>query len=284
MKAPPGACRPTGGIEQHEGTMTEETRLYNTIAPLRNVAALLTLIDRIQNRAFGLPGMGTFYGPSGYGKTTGATYATNRYQACHVQIQTLWHPKTMLQEIATELGLRYKTTATAPVLFNLVAAELAQTNRPLLLDEADYLCKEQMIEVVRGLHETSGVPVILIGEEMLPQKLRAWERVHGRMLDWVGAEAATIEDVGHLAPIYARGVTIEEDLRKLLLQAAQGSIRRISINLATIAEFAAVQGLTRIDAATWGRRPLFTGEAPAPRRDVAATQRAEIAQARRRAS
>lgn len=261
--------------------MTEETRLYNTIAPLRNVAALLALIERIQNRAYGLPGMGTFYGPSGYGKTTAATYATNRHQACHVQMQALWHPKTMLSEIATELGLRFGRGTTASDLFNMVSAELAQSGRPLLLDEADYLCKEKLVEVVRGLHETSGVPVILIGEELLPQKLRTWERVHGRMLAWVGAERATIEDVGHLAPIYARGLTIEPDLRQLVLDASKGSIRRVSINLATIAEHAAVHGLDRMDAAAWGKRPLFTGEAPPPRREEAARRRADVVQARR---
>ena len=41
-----------------------------SIAPLRNVAALISLVERVQDRSMGLPGMAVFYGPSGWGKTT----------------------------------------------------------------------------------------------------------------------------------------------------------------------------------------------------------------------
>lgn len=242
----------------------EETRLYNSVAPLRNVAALLALVQRVQNRAYGLPGMATFFGPSGWGKTTAATYAANRFRACHIQVQVLWRPKQLLAELVFELGLRPERTTSA--LFNQAAEELARTGRPLLLDEADHLANDRAIEVVRGLYEASGVPVILIGEELLPQKLQRWERVHGRMLDWVAAEPASLEDVGHLAPIYAPGLEIAEDLRRRIVTESRQSIRRVSINLALIAEQAQVRGLKRIGAADWGTRAFFSGEAPAPRK------------------
>lgn len=242
----------------------EETRLYNSVAPLRNVAALLALVQRVQNRAYGLPGMATFFGPSGWGKTTAATYAANRFRACHIQVQVLWRPKQLLSEIVFELGLRPERTTSA--LFNQAAEELARTGRPLLLDEADHLANDRAIEVVRGLYEASGVPVILIGEELLPQKLQRWERVHGRMLDWVAAEPASLEDVGHLAPIYAPGLDIADDLRRRIVTESRQSIRRVSINLALIAEQAQVRGLKRIDTADWGTRAFFSGEAPAPRK------------------
>lgn len=248
--------------------------LYGSVAPLRNVAALLTLIDRLQNRAHGLPGMGTFYGPSGYGKTTAATFATNRFRACHIQMQSLWKPKYFLEQIVLELGLKPQRTAAA--LFAQAAEGLGKTGRPLLLDEADYLANDQSIEVVRGLYETSNVPVILIGEETLPSRLQRWERVHGRMLDWVAAEKATMTDVAHLAPIYAPGVEIAEDLRTVILERSRGSIRRVSINLALAREEAARRGIAILTAARAAELGLafFSGEAPSPRRE-------EIAEARR---
>ena len=263
--------------------MPEEPRLYNTVAPLRNVAALLTLIERVKSRAHGLPGMATFYGPSGYGKTTAATYATNRFRACHIQVQALWRAKTLLQEIVIELGQR--PARTAPEMFNQAAEELARSGRPLLLDEADHLAKDTMIEVVRGLYEASGVPVILIGEELLPQKLMRWERVHGRMLDWVASEPACLDDVRHLAPIYAPGIEIADDLRDHLLVASRRSIRRVAVNLAMVSEFARVRNLTRMARADW-KGSFFTGEAPAPRREEMAEERrgtAVAGHARRRA-
>lgn len=243
--------------------MYDTAGLYNNVAPLRNVAALLALIERLTDRPFGLPGMATFYGPSGYGKTTSATYSINRYNSCHVEAKALWSTKTLLVEIVKELGL--KPERTQPALFDQAAQNLGETGRPLLLDEADHLMKDRMIEVVRGLHEASGTPVILIGEEGLPQALRKWERVHGRMLDWVAVQPATAEDVTHLARIYCAGIEVTPELAQKVLIAARHSIRRVSINLSLIREDALRKGLTRMRPEDFDGK-FFTGEAPAPRR------------------
>ena len=93
-----------------------------------------------------------------------------------------------------------------------------------------------------------------------------WERVHSRMLSWVGAsEPATIEDVDHLARIYAKGIEITPDLKAGLLKASRGSLRNVSTNLAYVAEHAVTRGVRKISLADWGSAPLHTGEAPAPR-------------------
>ena len=75
-----------------------------SIAPLRNVAALVGLVDRVQTRAFGLPGMATFYGPSGWGKTTAVTVAGNEFQAHVVQVKDCWTPTYLAQAIMREIG------------------------------------------------------------------------------------------------------------------------------------------------------------------------------------
>lgn len=247
--------------------MTDEARLYNSVAPLANVARLLTLVDRCQNRAHGLPGMGTFYGRAGLGKTTSGVYATNKFNACHIEALPFGGVKNLLTMIVKELGFR--PARTVPQLFEQAAEELARSGRPLILDEADHILKDTLIETVRRLHDVTGVPVILMGEEALPQKLARWERVHSRMLSWVGAEPATLEDVTHLAPIYAPGIEINDDLRARLLAASRGSIRNVSTNLAHLREFAAVRGLARLTTRDWGTAAFHSGEAPMPRRAVA---------------
>lgn len=239
--------------------------LYESVAPLRNVSALMTLIDRVQHRAFGLPGMATFYGPSGFGKSTAAVYATNAFAACHIEVQPLWRSKQLLAGIAHELALR--PARTAADIFEQVARELSVRQRPLLIDEADRLIRDDMVEVIRGLYEASAVPVILIGEEELPTKLMRWERVHGRMLDWVAAQPAEITDVTQLAPIYAAGIEIRDELKVRLLDQSSGSIRRVSTNLSHVREVAVTQGWTKVGLAEWGARPFFRGEAPLPRRE-----------------
>lgn len=248
--------------------MTDKAELYNTVAPLANVTRLVALVDRAQNRAPGLPGLGCFYGRAGRGKTTAAIYCTNTMNACHVEAMPFGGLKKLLNMIVTELELRPK--ATIPDMFDQAAQELAVTGRPLIIDEADHILAAKTIEAIRKLHDVSAAPVILMGEELLPQRLQAWERVHGRMLAWVEAEDATFDDVGHLAKVYAPGVELVPELRQKLLEASQASMRYISTNLASIAEFAAARDLRRVTLADW-TGAFHTGEPPTLRRGAVQT-------------
>lgn len=240
--------------------------LYGNVAPLKNVAALLALIDRLENRVPGLPGMATLYGPSGRGKSTACTAATNHTTACHIEVQPLWRAKSLLEGIAKHIGV-VRLAHTASKMFDQVAEVLLREQRPLLLDEADRLMKDEMIEVVRGLHEASGAPIILIGEEELPTKMLRWERMHGRMLDWVAVQPADMTDLKQLATIYAPGIEIADDLRAKILEVSRYSHRYVSNNLARVAEDAVKQGISKIAAADW-KGAFFSGEAPPPRREV----------------
>ena len=243
--------------------MTEHVEFHNTVAPLRNVALLVSMIDRVQNRGFGMPGMATYYGPSGFGKTTAATYAANQFDAVQIEMNDAWTRKTLCTGILEELGIEPAKTLADMVA--QIARELAVNERPLLIDEADHLCKFNMIELVRGIHESSAATIVLIGEEKLPQKLQKWERVHGRMYDCVGALPACLEDVTHLAKIWCPGIDLEPDFKALLLEKSAHSIRRVCTNLERVREAAMVDGVTQMTAATWGKRPFFSTVVPRPR-------------------
>ncbi|SNS44865.1 DNA transposition protein, AAA+ family ATPase [Antarctobacter heliothermus] len=244
--------------------MAETRALYNTLAPMRNVTAFLTLVRRLENRGHGLPGMGCFYGPSGLGKTTASVYVANEEQACVVQVKSVWTQKKLCQAILAELGVH-----PAKVIGDMVdqiAEVLAREGVPLLIDEADFLVKKGMIEIVRDIYESSFVPVILIGEELLPQKLRKWERVHGRILSWVAAEPADDDDFDLLRRIRCPEVEIDAPLLAKMRTASGGSARRIVENLELAREIAATRNLDRLTLEDWGRRDFFTGITPDARR------------------
>jgi len=246
--------------------MTEQKPKYNSVAPLSNVSALVGLINRVQDRTHNLPGLAVFYGYSGYGKTTAATYAANHFDAYQVQMKSMWRPTRLCESIITEMGL-------SPVrgidrMVDLIGEMLARSNRPLIIDEADYLVKHGMVELVRDIYETSGTPIILIGEEELPQRLQKWERFHNRVLDWVMAEPTQRDELVHLARIYAGGVEIEDALLDKLFDAARGNTRRICENLHRMHEFARARGGAALTLKDWGRKDFFTGQAPAPRKGM----------------
>ncbi|MDA8230377.1 MAG: ATP-binding protein [Magnetospirillum sp.] len=245
--------------------MTIDVSPVNTVAPLRNVALLADLVERVANRPSGLPGMGCFHGPSGYGKTFAAIYAANRHRAYHVQVKSVWTRKKLCLAVLLEMGVQ--PAGTIPDMVDQIGQELSLSRRPLVIDEADFLVSKGMIEVVRDIYESSQGTVILIGEEQLPQKLKVWERVHGRMLDWVGAEPGTLADTRHLAKLYCRGVVTADDLQKELHEKSAGSVRRICVNWDRVREKAEAADIKEIDLATWLRLggEFFTGNPP-PRR------------------
>lgn len=235
-----------------------------SIAPLRNVAALTALVERVKERTLGLPGMATFYGPSGWGKTSAVTFAANEYQAYCVEVKSCWTASDFLQACMTEMGL-------TPVrriahMVDQVGSHLAVTDRPFIVDDAQYLLKRNAIELVRDIYESCQTTVILVGEENLPQDLTRWENIHNRQLAWEPALACNVSDARELASIYARSITVHEDLLQAIVEASGGSIRRVATNLATAQEAARRAGRKDADRAFWGDRAFATGQPPVRRK------------------
>lgn len=255
--------------------MAKDSGLYNSVAPLKNVSALVALIDRVQKRPHGFPGLACYYGPSGFGKSTAGIYGANRFDAHIVQVKSVWTARKFCEAILTDLSIKPQRTIADMV--DQISEDLAKSGRPLLIDEADFLVQRKMVEIVRDIYESSGAAIVLIGEELLPQKLQAWERFHGRILDWVAAEPGSLEDVNHLARIYCPGVALADDLRQHLLHQSARSIRRICINLSRVHEAAQVRGLDHVDLKAWGKADFFSGTAPDPRRDLGALRTRRVA-------
>lgn len=243
--------------------MTKEGSDVNTIAPLRNVSLLAELVERVQRRSPGLPGLATFNGFSGYGKSFAAIYAANKYRAYHVQVKSVWTRKKLCHAILQEMEI--KPAATIPEMVDQIGEQLSLSQRPLLVDEADILVAKGMIEVVRDIYESSQASIILIGEENLPASLKRWERVHGRMLDWVAAQPASLSDAKHLAKLYCKGVEISDELMEALHKKAGGSVRRVCVNLDRLRELAQTRRLQHIGVSEFDPAGFFTGDAPAPR-------------------
>lgn len=240
--------------------MNEQTEKRQTLAPLRNVSRMLALVDRLQSRGDGVPGMGCFYGFSGLGKSMASSFVANSTGAIHVQVKSVWTHKRLCEAILEELGLQARGTAADMV--DRIAEALAIDNLPLLIDEADFLVKKGMIEIVRDLYEMSETAVVLIGEELLPQKLKRWERVHGRIRSWVSAELADDRDFDLLRDIRCPGIEIEPKLEAAIKKASNGSARRIVVNLDEVEEISRRVGRESVGLKDWGDHPLYTGEAP----------------------
>ncbi|WP_321532302.1 ATP-binding protein [uncultured Desulfuromonas sp.] len=239
----------------------------NTVAPLANVALCLSTLERAVDRSLHLPGMVCMYGPAGYGKSTAASFAANELDAYYVECKSTWTKKAVLKAILKEMG----RPESGPVyeLTDRICEQLVLSNRPLIVDQLDHLVKRKDIECIRDLHDGSGAAILLIGEENLPSDLERWECFHSRVIEWIPAQPADINDCRHLANLYCKDVTIADDLLKKVCKSAKGSIRRICGNIEQIRTEAKNIGYDEITLEDWGDKPLYTGKAPARRRENA---------------
>jgi hypothetical protein len=237
---------------------------HPTVAPLTNVAACLSAVRAARERTHGLPGLVVLHGPSGWGKSTAAAYTAVQLRAYYVQCQTLWSRADFIGALAREMGLPVKGTVAR--IADTVAEQLTLSDRPLLIDEAHVLVERATgAGALKDLHDSTAGTILLIGEEMLPQSMTRYERLHGRVLDWVSAQPCSVADSRALTRIYAAGVEIADDLLEDLARSAKGSVRRVCVNLDRIRSEARALGWPRVDRTLWGNRPIYTGEPPARR-------------------
>lgn len=233
---------------------------------IKIVAAFMTMTMRVVDRDPHLPGLAVCSGYSGLGKTYASIFAQNKTDAVRVEVGDSWTRRTLLHAILKECGQPVRTrTPIADLAMAAIAALGDNPRRPLIVDEADRLVDRGMIELVRELHESAQCPVILIGEERLPHKLLAFERVHNRVLDWMQAQPCDLDDTRTLAKAFCPHVSIDEALLDHIRAQSDGRARRIVVNLSRVKEFARNRNKDQLTLDLWGATPLFTGQPPQPR-------------------
>lgn len=229
-------------------------------APLANIAVAERAIARALGRGLHQPGLVVMHGPSGYGKSMAAAWVTSRNRAYYVQASDFWTKKAMLKDICRALGLGFKPGDTVDEMAKAVSQQLEQSGRPLILDEFDFVVEKNLVMSIFSIYEGSKAAILIIGEEALPNKLKAWEKFHNRILDWYPAEPGSLPDARELARLYCPHIDVKDDLLEHLLVKTKNNVRRISTNLETIQETAQEMGWVTVDKADWGNRAIHTGE------------------------
>lgn len=241
-------------------TTNEQPVNPHSIAPLRNVVSLLTLTDMLRSRPVGLSGLGLFTGFSGYGKSVACQYVQNKLGAKYVEARSFWTQRAFCEAVLKELGVVRPTGTIARMMDAIIDIMGDDPTRPLIIDEADKLVDKNMIELVRDIHETTGAPILLVGEEQLPGKLTAFERVDNRILGRALAEPCDINDARHLARIRCPDVELATDLLADIVRQTRGNARRIATTLHNVRVYAVNQGAKSLDLSSY-RGGVFTGEA-----------------------
>jgi DNA transposition AAA+ family ATPase len=240
--------------------------MRSKIVPISNVGRLMEAADALINRSIGMPGMGLIEGQTGYGKTTAVAWLTTRLNGVYVRALATTTPSSLLDSICKELNIGKRATNVGTV--EEIVRKLAETSRPLFIDEADYLAdRKKLIETLRDVHDLSTVPVVLIGMHGFRRKVTSLQQLTGRIAEWVEFQPSTIDDATRLAKELAE-VEISADLVRKLHAEANGSVRLIVVGMSKIEQYAKARGWDRIALAQWPTTSsFFVGSAPkAPQR------------------
>lgn len=236
--------------------------MRNTVAPVKNVAALQLAFEALSTRDPGVPGMGLVHGNTGAGKTTAIAWLVNRTRGVYVRATSGWTPTSMLAKVMSELG-------SAPFqrradMLDWVAQTLLEAQRPLFVDEADYLtgsAHKPMLESLRDIADLSGVPVVLIGMKGIEKRLVANPQLARRISHWVEFLPSDLEDARILASAVCE-VELDDELLARLHAEAKGSVGLMVVGLSRIESLAKANGWKRVSGEQWGDRKLFIGGAP----------------------
>ena len=229
-------------------------------ALLKNMTRLDGLVEAALAAPPKLPRMALFTGWSGYGKSFAAAYAAAQHQAFYVEANEFWTRRVMLKALCSAMGLN-SDRATTDEMALRVSERLVASGKPLIIDEFDVVADRGLVGVVRSLHKMTQAPIIMIGEEGLPNKLAKVEHFHN-LIGFPGqAQPCDLEDARMLAKLYCKAVEVADDLLADCITATGGSARRISANLNEVRRLAHGKGLKQIDLPAWGDRLWITGDA-----------------------
>ncbi|QND45335.1 ATP-binding protein (plasmid) [Rhizobium lusitanum] len=234
---------------------------FGTVAPLRNVAEAYSVAQQIINRPPGVDGLGLFYGRSGYGKSKASQYLQNKTGAIYLEVFDFWTRKTFVEALLAELNVDKPKGTISDMMLQALRRLQDDPNRLLIIDEADKLIDKHMIELVRDLYKGARIPVLLVGEELLPEKLARYERCENRVSAFGMANPSDVEDARSLARVYHPKLSVQDDLLDHIVTKTNGVASRIVASLSRVADFARARQLDAIALADYDGE-VFTGQAP----------------------
>lgn len=168
--------------------------MRRVFARTQNVKNFINLMNNLQNRAEGVPGMALVYGEPGLGKTQAVLWWAAQNDAVFIRGTNLMSGRWFLEELVEELGeVPYFKSSD---LFRQCVRQLIDDPRIIIVDEVDYLASDtNTIETIRDIHDKTNVPVVLVGMAMADKKLMRYRHLYDRISEKIRFEPFTYEDI-----------------------------------------------------------------------------------------
>ena len=159
----------------------------------KNVKKFVALMEEVKQLPANIPKIVLVFGEYGLGKSETIKWWTFKNDCIYVRANQGMTSRWLLSEIAEELG--EEAFWHIQDTFNLVEQKLKQNPKPLIIDEVDYLVPNNVIEILRDLHDRTGCPMILVGMVNIDKKLSRYPHLKDRIYKTFKFEPYNKQDI-----------------------------------------------------------------------------------------
>lgn len=203
----------------------------------------------------------TFTAPTGVGKTTAVNHADRTLPFDHrvIHCKQITTRYTLLQALAVAPGEKWNTHGRnwtrAADLYDRAVARMTERPYLLVIDEADRL-RMDCFEIVRDFWDDARLPMLLVGNEVLTEKINAQ---HERLFRRIRArfEQPRLREADLRRVLEFMGYTVADDEFSLVWKLVGGSPGYAEALLENANEVAASHGQKRDIAALEGAVRYF---------------------------
>ncbi|WP_164561560.1 AAA family ATPase [Nitratidesulfovibrio vulgaris] len=212
-----------------------------------NVTRLRAAVKQAEDTERGRPGMVAVWGEAGAGKTIAAHSLYAQRGGVFLRAMEGMSQHAFLQELCWEVK------GTRPHGSHRCRADilraLEEDPATVYVDEADRLDLRRL-EDLRDIHDITGCPVVLIGEQHLPGKLAERTRIDDRIPEEyrVPFSGITPRDVSLFA-LEAAEIVLTPGAAGLIHKQAKGNFRRIHNLMLSVESAARAHDTTEVDEA-----------------------------------
>lgn len=198
--------------------------MKNVFLETENVHKFRAAAGVIEDTEKGQPGIFVATGRAGRGKTECSREYAVRRGALYLRVMQDWTPRAMLAALCAMIN--GSSPGTVEKCRNYLIHILSVSRRTIIVDEADRLSNLSLIEHFRDIHDMTGAPIILVGEQNLYTSISSKRRLWSRVTQTVEFGPTTTQDI-MVFGMKAAELKIEPEAAALIGKKTEGDFRLI---------------------------------------------------------
>jgi DNA transposition AAA+ family ATPase len=226
---------------------------WKFIPSISNVKQFLDVVNHIKDAPAYRPKIAVITAKSGIGKTETSQWykGKNFHSVFYIPVSEAMNTKALLSTIYKEISQDNFVPRGSIYELYLKIVDLINEQEDqimLIFDEANRLAKkEKQIEILRDIHDNTGIPMLFIGTDEFIKYVVKYEAFYGRISIKAELKPLSETDIKKIIDGLSDGeLTFTKDAIKYLAKFTGGNTRKLIVNLGIIEKVARANDLKEI--------------------------------------